>query len=143
MDIISKPTRRGGPGPPGVESSDSESENEGQQHSDSAPNAVNDPSASKSSRKSAKAVKPNTNVKGNDVKEIQVAIKRVDDKGNQVGQGGLTSVRREMMEMIRREEEEKWEDLEYCDAEVSSSFFILTLSFLVFVIANLVRRLLD
>jgi DNA-directed RNA polymerase-3 subunit RPC5 len=52
-----------------------------------------------------------------DVKEVQVsARKAIDDKGNL--QGGLSAARREMLLSIRAEEDEAWQDLEYCDGEV-------------------------
>jgi DNA-directed RNA polymerase-3 subunit RPC5 len=58
-----------------------------------------------------------------EVKEVQVsARKAADDKGNL--QGGLSAVRREMLLAIRAEEDEVWEDLDFCDGEVLfSSFF--------------------
>lgn len=53
-----------------------------------------------------------------EAKEVQVAIKKTEDRGAQSSQGGLSGVRREMMMMLREEDEEKWEDIDYCDAEV-------------------------
>jgi len=53
-----------------------------------------------------------------EVKEVQVsARKAIDDKGNL--QGGLSAVRREMLLAIRAEEDEAWQDLEYCDGETA------------------------
>lgn len=56
-----------------------------------------------------------------EAKEIQVsARKATDDKsGMQSSQGGLSTVRREMLLAIRTEDEEEWQDLEFCDGEVS------------------------
>jgi DNA-directed RNA polymerase-3 subunit RPC5 len=39
-------------------------------------------------------------------------------------QGGLSAVRREMLLAIRTEDEEVWEDLEFCDGEVGRSYNI-------------------
>ncbi|KAG0709009.1 hypothetical protein DFH29DRAFT_979160 [Suillus ampliporus] len=58
-----------------------------------------------------------------EVKEVQVsARKAADDKGNL--QGGLSAVRREMLLAIRAEEDEVWQDLDFCDGEV---FFFFAL----------------
>lgn len=52
-----------------------------------------------------------------EVKEVQVSARKAgDDKGNL--QGGLSAVRREMLLAIRAEEDEVWEDLDFCDGEV-------------------------
>lgn len=55
-----------------------------------------------------------------EAREVQVsARKTADDKsGMQPLQGGLSTVRREMLLAIRTEDEESWEDLEFCDGEV-------------------------
>jgi hypothetical protein len=54
-----------------------------------------------------------------DAKEVHVSTRKVEDKGNvPYPQGGLTAVRREMLLALRTEEEEKWEDLEFYDADV-------------------------
>jgi DNA-directed RNA polymerase III subunit RPC5 len=55
-------------------------------------------------------------------KEVQVTAKRTseDKTGMQQFQGGLSQVRREMLTMMRDEAEEAWEELEYCDGEVTS-----------------------
>lgn len=56
--------------------------------------------------------------KAGESKEVQVSVRKItDDKGMTLG-GGLTAVRREMLMAIRAEEDEKWEDYEYCDGEV-------------------------
>jgi DNA-directed RNA polymerase III subunit RPC5 len=53
-----------------------------------------------------------------EVKEIQVAARRAvgDDKSMQ---GGLSTARREMLMILRAEEDETWEDLEVFGGEVS------------------------
>lgn len=54
-----------------------------------------------------------------EAKEVQVAIsKNADDRGMSFA-GGLTAVRREMLTAIRTEEDERWEEYEYCGSEVS------------------------
>lgn len=53
-----------------------------------------------------------------ETKEVQVAVRRGDDRGLQ-GQGGLTQVRRDMLKMVHDEEDQEWEDYQYCDGDVS------------------------
>ena len=55
-----------------------------------------------------------------EAREVQVSARKAsDDKGGmQPFQGGLSTVRREMLLAIRTEDEETWEDLEFCDGEV-------------------------
>ena len=56
-----------------------------------------------------------------DAKEVQVAMQKAgDDKTMQLG-GGLTTMRREMLSQIRAEEDERWEDLQYCDGTVRNA----------------------
>ncbi|KAF9015301.1 DNA-directed RNA polymerase III subunit Rpc5 [Cyathus striatus] len=57
-----------------------------------------------------------------DAKEVHVTTRRGDDKGVVAGQGALSAVRREMLHLIRVEEDEEWQSLEFCgspEAEVS------------------------
>jgi DNA-directed RNA polymerase-3 subunit RPC5 len=54
-----------------------------------------------------------------EAREVQVSARKADDKGMQPTQGGLSTVRREMLAAIRAEEDETWQDLEYLDGEVS------------------------
>lgn len=53
-----------------------------------------------------------------EAKEINVSIRKADDKGAQSFTGGLTAARREMLHILREEEDEAWEDYEYFDGEV-------------------------
>ena len=53
-----------------------------------------------------------------EARDVTVSIRKTDDKGTQFVTGGLTAARREMLHLLRVEEEEPWEDLEYCDGEV-------------------------
>lgn len=64
-----------------------------------------------------------------DSKEVQVTAKKTseDKTGTQQFQGGLSQVRREMLMMIRDETEETWEELEYCDGEVTFLCFFQSL----------------
>ncbi|KAH6917248.1 DNA-directed RNA polymerase III subunit Rpc5 [Coprinopsis sp. MPI-PUGE-AT-0042] len=48
-----------------------------------------------------------------EAKEVQVSAKRADDKAG-VG-AGASSARREMLQILRSEEDEAWEALEFCD----------------------------
>lgn len=52
-----------------------------------------------------------------EVKEVQVSARKVEDRGAQ-SQGGLSVIRREMLHAIRTEEDENWEDLQFCDETV-------------------------
>ncbi|KAG2077158.1 hypothetical protein BDR04DRAFT_1089488 [Suillus decipiens] len=53
-----------------------------------------------------------------EVKEVQVSARKAgDDKGNL--QGGLSAVRREMLLAIRAEDDEVWNDLDFCDGETA------------------------
>lgn len=51
-----------------------------------------------------------------DAKEVHVSARKSEDQGSQ---SGLSTVRREMLQIIRAEEDEKWEDLQFCDVTVS------------------------
>lgn len=53
-----------------------------------------------------------------EARDVTVSIKKVDDKGAQSLTGGLTTARREMLHVLRVEEDEPWDELEYCDGEV-------------------------
>ncbi|KLO20576.1 hypothetical protein SCHPADRAFT_918061 [Schizopora paradoxa] len=55
-----------------------------------------------------------------EAKDIQVTIKKSDDKSGQSAIG-LTAVRREMLLMMRNEEEEPWQDLNYYDGETEEA----------------------
>ena len=59
-----------------------------------------------------------------DAKEVQVAVKKIGDQGVQASQGGLSAVRREMLHILRGEEEEKWIDLEFNDGQVRSVCYL-------------------
>lgn len=56
-----------------------------------------------------------------EAREVQVSARKADDKGIQPIQGGLSTVRREMLATIRSEEDESWVDLEYCGGETEES----------------------
>ena len=55
-----------------------------------------------------------------DAKEVQVAVRKTGESQGLQFQGGLTQIRREMLTMIHAEEDESWEDYEYCGGEVSA-----------------------
>jgi DNA-directed RNA polymerase-3 subunit RPC5 len=59
-----------------------------------------------------------------EVKEVQVSARKVEDRGAQ-SQGGLSTIRREMLHTIRAEEDEDWEDLQFCDVTVCEIRFTL------------------
>lgn len=60
-----------------------------------------------------------------EAKEVQVAVRKTGEsmQGLQL-QGGLTQIRREMLTLMHAEEDEQWDDYEYCGGEVG---FCLTL----------------
>ncbi|KAJ7630735.1 DNA-directed RNA polymerase III subunit Rpc5 [Roridomyces roridus] len=55
-----------------------------------------------------------------EAREVQVTARRAEDKGLQAA-GGLSVARREMLIAIRAEEDEEWQDLEFCDVTTGES----------------------
>ncbi|KAF8640487.1 hypothetical protein AX17_000150 [Amanita inopinata Kibby_2008] len=53
-----------------------------------------------------------------EMREIHVSTRKADDKGAMVG---LSTVRREMLQIIRAEEDEEWHNYEFCDASTHAS----------------------
>lgn len=53
-----------------------------------------------------------------ETREVQVTTRKIEDKGNGQMQGGLSAVRREMLQAIRAEEDEEWVELQFCDVTV-------------------------
>ena len=58
-----------------------------------------------------------------EAKEVQVTVRKSEDKNAQTLQGGLSSARREMLRLIREEEDEEWQDIDFWDGEVLSFSF--------------------
>ncbi|KAI0307779.1 DNA-directed RNA polymerase III subunit Rpc5 [Multifurca ochricompacta] len=56
-----------------------------------------------------------------EAKEVQVAARKAEEKGGQNLQGGLSTIRREMLMALRAEEEEEWQDLTYHGIESAES----------------------
>ncbi|KAF7436959.1 hypothetical protein PC9H_003793 [Pleurotus ostreatus] len=56
-----------------------------------------------------------------DAKEIQVTARKTDDKGGLQAQSGLSTARREMLAIIRAEEDEDWLDLKYHDTNTTEA----------------------
>ncbi|KAL5518755.1 hypothetical protein ACEPAH_438 [Sanghuangporus vaninii] len=54
-------------------------------------------------------------------RDVTVSIRKADEKGAQSITGGLTAARREMLHVLRVEEDESWEGLEYCDEETEQA----------------------
>ena len=54
-----------------------------------------------------------------DAKDIQVSARKSEDKGGQNMQGGLSTVRREMLQAIHAEEDETWVNYEFRGDAVS------------------------
>jgi hypothetical protein len=53
-----------------------------------------------------------------EAREAQVTARKAEDKGGPQMFGGLSTVRREILSMVRAEDEEHWQDLEFCGLEV-------------------------
>ncbi|KAG6836807.1 hypothetical protein H0H93_002829 [Arthromyces matolae] len=51
-------------------------------------------------------------------REVQVTARKTEDKGGNQMQGALSVVRREMLQAIRVEEDEEWQDLQFHDITV-------------------------
>ena len=59
---------------------------------------------------------------GGEAREAQVSARKSNEKGDvQPLHGGLSSVRREMLSIIRTEEEESWVELDYCDDQTEET----------------------
>ncbi len=112
LDFLSqKNRRRGGMG------SDSDSD-------DGPPPDPDDPTPVAPIKKEKKA--------SGEAKEVQVSARKADDKGGmQPFQGGLSTVRREMLQAIRAEEDESWEDLHYNDVAVCCSSLLYSYTVLI------------
>ncbi|KAH0590562.1 hypothetical protein H2248_000703 [Termitomyces sp. 'cryptogamus'] len=54
-------------------------------------------------------------------REVQVIARKTEDKGSGQIQGGLSVVRREMLQAIRVEEDEEWENLQFYDITTNES----------------------
>ncbi|KAK7694520.1 hypothetical protein QCA50_001706 [Cerrena zonata] len=69
----------------------------------------------------APAPKKEKKAASGEAKEVQVSIRKTaDDKGMPFG-GGMTAVRREMLMRIRAEEDEKWDDYEFCGGQTAET----------------------
>lgn len=53
-----------------------------------------------------------------EVKEVQVSARKTEERGGKQVQGGLSAVRREILHAIRIEEDENWDNLQFCDETV-------------------------
>jgi DNA-directed RNA polymerase-3 subunit RPC5 len=53
-----------------------------------------------------------------EAKEAQVTARKAEDKGGPQMFGSLSTVRREILSMVRAEDEEHWQNLEFCGLEV-------------------------
>ncbi|TFK76963.1 hypothetical protein BDN72DRAFT_753866 [Pluteus cervinus] len=56
-----------------------------------------------------------------ETREVQVSAKRTDSSGLQVTQSGLSNARRELLQAIRQEEDERWDNLKYFGATSEES----------------------
>ena len=57
-----------------------------------------------------------------EAKEVHASARKAEDQSGP-GPGGLSTVRREILQIIRAEEEEKWENLNFNDVTVSHGTF--------------------
>ncbi|KAF6766335.1 DNA-directed RNA polymerase III subunit Rpc5 [Ephemerocybe angulata] len=96
LDLLSRKNRRGG-------GNDSDSD-------DGPPPDPDDPNPVPVVKKEKKPM--------GEAREVSVTAKRTDDKS---GQAGMSVVRREMLQMLRNEEDESWEPLEFCDVSTDTS----------------------
>ena len=56
---------------------------------------------------------------GREAREAQVSARKSNEKGElQPLQGGLSTIRREMLSIIHDEQDESWTSLDYCDEQV-------------------------
>ncbi|TFY52613.1 hypothetical protein EVJ58_g9913 [Rhodofomes roseus] len=99
MDVLSRKNRRGRGGAGSDDDSD-----------EGPPPDPDEPAPAPAPKKEKKAA--------GEAKEVQVAVRKADDRGPQA-QGGMTQVRRDMLKIIHDEEDQEWQDLEYCDGEQS------------------------
>ncbi|KAH8120094.1 DNA-directed RNA polymerase III subunit Rpc5 [Phellopilus nigrolimitatus] len=57
-----------------------------------------------------------------ELKEVNVSVRKAEDKGaSQSLTGGLTTARREMLHQMRDEDEEPWQEFNYCDGETGEA----------------------
>ena len=56
-----------------------------------------------------------------EAKEVHVSARKSDDQSGLGAQGSLSAARREMLHIIRVEEEEQWESLAFCNVTVRCS----------------------
>ncbi|KAF5355954.1 hypothetical protein D9756_003892 [Leucocoprinus leucothites] len=98
LDILSRRSRRGRQG-----GSDSESD-------DGPPPDPEDPAPVEAPKKEKKSTGPG--------KEVQVSARKSDDKSGTSTLGGLSAVRRDMLRVIRSEEDEEWDELRFFDIAV-------------------------
>ncbi|EPT04209.1 hypothetical protein FOMPIDRAFT_1027991 [Fomitopsis schrenkii] len=101
MDVLSRKNRRGRGGAGSDDDSD-----------DGPPPDPDEPAPVPIAKKEKKP--------SGEAKEVQVAVRRGDDKGLQ-SQGGMTQVRRDMLKMVHDEEDQEWQDYQYCDGETEAS----------------------
>lgn len=101
LDILSKKTRR------------SRGTGSGSDSDDGPPPDPDEPAPLNTIKKEKKAV--------GEAKEVHVSARKTDDKAGVSAQGGLSAVRREMLQIIRAEEDEAWDTLEFCDLNTQSS----------------------
>ncbi|GBE78334.1 hypothetical protein SCP_0112190 [Sparassis crispa] len=102
MDILTRKNKRGR----GGEGSDDDSD-------DGPPPDPDEPAPAPAPKKEKKPAV--------DAKEVQVSVRKTSDDKGMHFQGGLTAVRREMLTIMHAEEDEKWDDYEYCDGEAAES----------------------
>ena len=60
-----------------------------------------------------------------EAKEVQIAARKAEEKGGRDLQGGMSTMRREMLMSLRAEEDEEWQDLVYHGPEVSCTHLSL------------------
>lgn len=58
-----------------------------------------------------------------DAKEVQVAVRKTAESQGLQFTGGMTQIRRDMLTLMHAEEDERWDDYEYCGGEVRPDGF--------------------
>jgi len=75
-----------------------------------------------------------------EAKEAQVTARKAEDKGGPQTFGSLSTVRREILSIVRAEDEEHWQDFEFCGLEVPVGLSFPLFTWLTLPAISLFRR---
>ena len=76
-----------------------------------------------------------------EAKEVHVSARKSDDQGGFGGQGSMSAARREILHIIRVEEDEQWQSLEFCNVTVRGLNILLLCSSLTPALRSLLNHL--